>query len=539
MSITKKIKPYFPFLLSFGAGAILTFAFAPYYQGWLAFLSPILLLRATETASGKKAFIHGFSFGCGFFGFSVYWVFHSIYYFGQTTPLLAYLITGSMIALLALYPAFMMSLTNYLFKGKTIQRACIGFPVIWVLAEMVRGYFLTGFPWAFLGTTQIANAALRAYAPIGSVWMVSWVILISAGILYSIILYLSEHREKPKQLYRLVAVFVFIWVLGGALYKIEWVKPENVSLDVALIQGNIPQRMRWSPEHVAQIMNVYENQTKKALSADVIVWPEGAIPLPLPYSNNYFQNIQKIAKDNDVALIAGVPEQAADQDSYYNALIGLGLASGIYYKERLVPFGEFVPFEKMLRGLIGFFDLPMSSFIQNDRANNQQLTIFGLKVAPAICYEIAFPTIVRKNAYDADFIITVSNDTWFGRTNGPKQHLEIAQWRAIETGRYILRATNTGLTAIISPNGHSDIAPQFEPAILFGKIFPMRGQTPWVTFGITPLLALLLITLSIPLLPGSMPKLRSLRDKLQKYTRKKVSKSTNSGARNKNRRRRK
>lgn len=540
MSIKKKIKPYFPFLLSVVAGAILTFAFAPYYQGWLAFLCPILLLKATEGASGKKAFINGFGFGCGFFGFSVYWVFHSIYHFGQTTTLLAYLITGSMIAFLALYPAFMMLLTNYLFKGKTIQRACIGFPVIWVLAEMMRGYFLTGFPWSFLGTTQIANAALRAYAPIGSVWMVSWMILISAGILYSILLYLSEHREKPKQLYRLIGTFIFIWVLGGALYKVEWVKPEDVTLEVALIQGNIPQRMRWSPEHVAQIMNVYEDQTKKALSADVIVWPEGAIPLPLPYSNNYFKTIEKIASDNDVALIAGVPEKAVGEDSYYNALIGLGLARGIYYKERLVPFGEFVPFEKMLRGLIGFFDLPMSSFIQNDRANNQQLTIFGLKVAPAICYEIAFPTIVRKNSYDADFIITVSNDTWFGRTNGPKQHLEIAQWRAIETGRYILRATNTGLTAIISPNGHSDIAPQFEPAILFGKISPMRGHTPWVNFGVTPLLVLLFATLGMPFLPALPAKLRSLGAKLKKRAQKVVGKpTTDAGPSHKHRRRRK
>ena len=521
----KKLKPYFSAFLSFAAGGLLSLAFAPYQQDWLAFLSPMILLYTTESLSPKKAFKQGFIFGCGFFGFSVYWVFHSIYYFGQTTPILAYLITGTMIAFLSLYPAFMMLFSNKWFKNKSIQRACVGFPALWVLLEMLRGYFLTGFPWGFLGTTQIGNAALRAYAPIGSVWMVSWMVLISAGILYSIIVYLGQHQKDNKKLFRLAFAFALIWILGGVLYRVDWTKPENINLEVALIQGNIAQRMRWAPEHVAEIMNIYETQTKKAfLKADVIIWPEGAIPLPLPYSTKYFKRIEALAVENQAAVIAGVPQKAGDKEAYYNALIGLGLAAGTYYKERLVPFGEFVPFESLLRGMIGFFDLPMSSFIEHKDPNQDPLTIFGLKVAPTICYEIAFPTIVQKNSYHADFIITVSNDTWFGNTIGPAQHLEIAKWRAIETGRYVLRATNTGLTAIIDPKGHMTVAPQFEPTILYGTITPVSGNTPWVRFGVWPLLFLLGLSLFVcflPYVPERLSRVQSRWNQLRKNVKKK------------------
>lgn len=492
----KKLKPFFPHLLSLGSGASLAYAFAPFYQAWIAFVAPCILLHVTQSASPKTAFKYGFLFGCGLFGFGIYWIFHSIFHFGQTTAFLAYLITGLFILYLALFPGLMMYVTNRWFGDKTFERACISFPVLWVIFEMIRGYLFTGFPWLFLGTSQIYNTAFSSYAPIGSVWLVSWLVLVCAGILYCFILFLSAHDRNKKHLYTLLGPFILIWVVGGILDNVQWGKREEVHLDAALVQGNIPQRMRWTSEHIAEIMNRYEDLTKEAVTkADIVIWPEGAIPLPIPYSNRFLNEMSQVAQNNQAALIVGVPEKAPNQESYYNALVGLGLATGAYYKERLVPFGEFVPFEKLLRGLIGFFDLPMSSFITKEKEDTEPLTIFGLKVAPSICYEIAYPTIVQKHAKDADFIITVSNDTWFGRTIGPRQHLEIAKWRAIETGRYVLRATNTGLTAIIEPDGQAELAHQFKTAILYGKVVPIRGNTPWVKFGIWPLLILLAITL--------------------------------------------
>lgn len=534
----KIIKKHYKTILSFLSGALLTYAFAPFYQGWLAFLSPILLLHTTEKQKPKQAFKHGFLFGCGFFGFGVYWIFHSIFHYGQTTATLAYLITGAFIGILALFPALMMALTQRSFRETPIQRAVLAFPVIWVVFEILRGSFLTGFPWLFLGTSQISNSTFAAFAPVGSVWLISWMVMICAGTLYSIIVFISEHHESKKTLYLLIALFVSIWVSGGILDRIQWTKPEKVALDVALLQGNIPQRMRWAPEHIAEIMNTYEDLTKQAVEkADVVIWPEGAVPLPMPYSKQYFAGIDEMALANQTAVLVGVPEKAPHEEVYYNALMGLGEATGFYYKERLVPFGEFVPFEKYLRGIIGFFDLPMSSFVAREDKQFEPLTIFGLNTSAAICYEIAYPTLIQKSSRDADFLVTVSNDTWFGKSIGPQQHLEIAAWRAIETGRYVLRATNTGFTAIIAPNGEADVAPQFETTILYGKVPPVRGNTPWVQYGIWPLLSALLLTLAVcyrKVFPIWLQRAHAL---LQK-TKKKLKPSTSNTAARKGRNRR-
>lgn len=515
----KLLKKYQHFLISFAAGALLTLGFAPFNQVWAAFLSPLFLLMATEDKKPKEAAYLGFSFGLGLFGFGVYWIFHSIFHFGQTTAILAYIITGSFIAILALFPAFMMYFTNKWFKDMSLLRATIGLPIIWVIFEIFRGHLFTGFPWLYIGTTQTSNAALRAFAPIGSVWMVSWAVLVSSGAIYAFMLYFSQQRQDKKQLYRLGVTFVGLWVIGGAINLHKWVKPSPLKISVALIQGNVPQQMRWDPKQVVQIMNLYEEMTLKTLDSNLILWPEGAIPMPLPYSTSYFKRMNTLAEDNKTALIVGVPIKVEDRESYYNTLIGLGEAQGIYYKEQLVPFGEFVPFEWLLRGLIGFFDLPMSSFVAKDNPDTT-ITAYGLNLAPAICYEIAFPRTVRKNAKNADVILTVSNDTWFGKTIGPMQHLQLAQWRAIETGRYVLRATNTGLTAIIAPNGHADVAQQFKPEILRGVVSPMKGQTPWVKFGILPLLIAMLGVFSVPFaktFPGKYQKYaKRLKKKVKK-----------------------
>tara|TARA_R110002110_G_scaffold415800_1_gene656256 strand:- start:8784 stop:10361 length:1578 start_codon:yes stop_codon:yes gene_type:complete len=523
----KLLKKYQFFFVSIAAGALLSLGFAPYNQIWAAFLSPLLLLAATEGQKPKDAAYKGFLFGLGLFGFGVYWVFHSIFHFGQTTTILAYIITGSFVAILALFPALMMYFTNKWFKDMPLLRATIGLPIIWVLFEIFRGHLLTGFPWLYIGTTQTGNAALRAFAPIGSVWMVSWALMVSSGAIYGFMLYFSQQRQNKKQLYRLGALFVSIWVIGAMINQHKWVKPDPLEVSVALIQGNVPQQMRWDPKQVVDIMTLYEEMTSNALDSSIIIWPEGAIPMPLPYSDSYFQRINRLIVENKTALIAGVPVKAENQEAYYNALIGLGQAKGIYYKEQLVPFGEFVPFEKLLRGLIGFFDLPMSSFIAKDNPDTT-ITAYGLNFAPAICYEIAFPRTVQKNVKNADFIITVSNDTWFGRTIGPDQHLQLAQWRAIETGRYVLRATNTGLTAIISPTGRAEVANQFETTILRGVVSPMNGQTPWVKFGIWPLLLAMLAVLGAPFantLPGLVKKhAQPFKKKVKKWQKKRKSK---------------
>lgn len=494
-----KFKPFINHFICLIAGGILPFAFAPFHQDWIAFISPILLLFATERNTPKQGFGKGFLFGLGFFGFGVYWVFHSIYYFGQTTLFLAYAITLLLVAVLALFPAFLMITTQRLFQNKPISRASLGFPALWVLFEMLRGSLFTGFPWLFLGTSQLHNPPFRAFAPVGSVWLVSWMILLTAGLTYGLFLHFYLNQKGKLKPLLLIAALGSIWIVGGLLHQISWVKPTPSPLKVALLQGNIPQQMRWESEAISHIMATYESLTEEAKDADLIIWPEGAIPVPLPYSSSYFARIENLLQNQGNALLAGVPVKNPNEDNYFNALMGLGKAEGVYYKSLLVPFGEFIPFEKVLRGLIGFLDLPMSSFVSEDNTKHPSLTAFDLKIAPAICYEITFPNHVRNSVLDKDVIVTVSNDAWFGTTAGPQQHLQMAQWRAIETGRYVLRATNTGISAIITPMGDLTQAPQFEKTILRGEITPMVGQTLWVKWGIGPLLVLLLVSFCGPL----------------------------------------
>lgn len=501
----KLLKKNMFLFVSFAGGALLTLGFNPYNQDWVAFISPLILLYTTEGLKPKAAGLQGFLFGLGFYGFGVYWVYHSIFHYGQTTATLAYAITGLFIFVLALFMWLTMYTTNKIIHSKPMLRATIVFPIIWVLFELIRSHFLTGFPWLIIGMTQTTNASLKAFAPVGGIWLVSWLTLISAGLIYGFIVYFNQHRQAPKQLYRLAGIFLAIWVIGAVLYQQKWTQEiEETQLSVALVQGNVPQKMRWDPNEVKNIMQTYEDLLNEVIvQYDFVIWPEGAIPLPLPYSKDYFDRMNRMTLENNTALIAGVPIAAEGQESYYNAIIGLGNAKGIYYKERLVPFGEFVPFEKLLRGLIGFFDLPMSSFISRDNPE-RTLSALGLNFAPAICYEIAFPLTVRENVKNADFIVTVSNDAWFGKTIGPEQHVELALWRAIETGRYVLRATNTGVTAIIDPKGKIKRVPEFEKTILTGIVSPVKGQTPWVKFGLAPVLLLMLLTLMVPFYKGFM-----------------------------------
>ncbi|MGD9591330.1 MAG: apolipoprotein N-acyltransferase, partial [Candidatus Berkiella sp.] len=281
-------------------------------------------------------------------------------------------------------------------------------------------------------------------------------------------------------------------------------------LHVSLLQGNIPQLMRWDPAQVANNVQTYRNLTNQVLTTSgLIIWPEGAIPIPLPLSEKFFIQMAALASQNQTAIISGVPSQLPDQMHYYNSLIAVGLAGindngcanyntpgCIYEKTHLVPFGEYVPFESVLRGVIAFLNLPMSSFVEGP-SGQSPLVAQGFRFAPALCYEIAYPFYVQSMSSNADFILTVSNDTWFGDTIGPLQHLQIAQFRALETGKYVIRGTNSGYTAIISPNGKLQaIAKPYETTILTGDVYVMSGNTFWVRFGYWPLLVALTLTLA-------------------------------------------
>ncbi len=499
----KKCKPYIPFILAFLGGAVMPYGFAPYEIASASIASIILLLWCLGKKSKKSAFLVGLCYGLGMFGTGVNWVYVSIHNFGGAAPPLAMFITGLFILALSLFPAVKAYLLIYCFPKNNSLRTIVAFPALWVAFEILRGWLLTGFPWLYMGYSQMGNQ-LVTFAPLGSVWLVSWAGVFTASILYCYVNYFYLHQHNRRYLSVLFGLLLVVWGSAFSLRQMVWTHPTLKKLNVTLVQGNIAQLLRWDPEYIAHIIEIYQTLTTTALAKeaenDVIIWPEGAIPVPLPLSQSLFNDMANILQSRNMALISGVPTQLSDKTSYYNTLVVAGAGSGVYYKRHLVPFGEYVPFEKQLRGMIAFFNLPMSNFIEGPK-NQGPLIVKDFRFAPAICYEIAYPIFVQEMSKNANAILTVSNDTWFGKSIGPFQHLQMAQFRAIETGKYVVRATNTGLTAIIDNRGKIiNIAPQFEPAYITSEVVAYEGNTPWVRFGIWPLLIALTVVLSGALL---------------------------------------
>lgn len=515
MKLSTPLNSLFPYLLAIAGGVVLPLSLAPFNYEMAAFLAPALLLFCLAKASPKKSFLLGACFGWGMFGFGFSWIYVSIHDYGPTSMPLAVLMTSLFTFFIALFPALMSYTVVKLFPNNNFQRCVIAFPVIWVLFEIFRGWAFTGLPWLYIGYSQLTTH-FSALAPIGGIWLVSWATVLTAGLIYSVFDYIYENKRNALLRNTLVIMLIILWGLASYVHKtFTWTQRKGPPLHVSLVQGNIPQLLRWDPNEVSKTIKKYQDLTSLDLGSnvkpDLIIWPESAIPIPIPESQPLLAQMDASLKQHHATLITGVPVQTHnDQGSiaYYNALVSIGEGSGYYFKQQLLPFGDYVPFEKWLRGIINFFDLPMSSFI-SAKENTLPLLAKNIKIAPAICYEIAYPNLVRQAVHSgptytlADLIITVSNDTWFGTSIGPNQHLEIAQFRALETGRYVLRATNTGLTAVITPTGAiQSIAPQFETTVLKDIVWAMEGQTPWVKYGTWPLLAgfgVLLIFAFIPI----------------------------------------
>ena len=295
---------------------------------------------------------------------------------------------------------------------------------------------------------------------------------------------------------------------GFAWQQVSWTEPSSQApLKVALVQGNIPQQLKWSPSYRDQIIEHYLSLSAPLLEADsavdLIVWPETALPLLYHQAWPALAGFEQRLRDSKSGLISGIPYRApATQDEparYHNSIMALGQADGLYHKQRLVPFGEYVPLENWLRGLIDFFDLPMSNFsLGPDQQQPIQLNSGGqeTRISASICYEIVYPDLIASSAADAHLLLTISNDSWFGDSLAPTQHLQMARMRALETGRPLIRATNNGISALVGADGQiQQQGPQFQVDLLLGSVQPFSGTTPFVLWGSTAigLIALVLL----------------------------------------------
>lgn len=472
-------RPWMGYLAAIVAGGLTTLTFSPFELWWLGPISVGLLAVSLHDLTPGQAGLRGWFYGVALFASGTSWIYVPIHDYGYTSVTMALFLTVLFVFTLALFYA----VPFWLYRRFTGPRlAFLSFAGLWVVIEFLRTFLFTGFPWLLLGSAHV-DSPLATLAPIGGVYLLTLVTALTGTL----------GVEFLKRRWWAALPIAALWLFPLTLPS-HWTTPAEASARVALLQGNLPQLEKWTTEGQRSAANTYAELTREVDDdTDLVVWPEAALPMFEHQANIVLERIQtNLAPDS--ALLTGIL-QRDDQGNFYNAVIGVGNVEGDYRKEHLVPFGEYLPLESMLRGLIGFFDLPMS-YMSPGEPNQPPIRAAGLHIGNAICYEIIYPDLVADRAKQADVLLTVSNDTWFGESIGPLQHLQMAQLRALENGRYVIRATNNGVTAVIDPQGRiTTRAAQFETTSISAQVQAMQGQTPFTRTGSWPswLLAALLI----------------------------------------------
>jgi apolipoprotein N-acyltransferase len=478
------------FAVAFLLGAAAVLGFAPFQLFPLPILALAALAWLWRHASPRRAASLGFAFGAGLFLAGVSWVYVSLHVFGGMPPLLAGLAAFLFSCLLALFPALAGFLFARLRRDRVWTDALLA-AAAWTLTEWLRGWVLTGFPWLAFGYAQTPPSPLAGFAPVLGVYGVSFVaalIAVLAGLTFG---------ERRHWLQTGVAI-VALLAVGAGLMRIEWTQPAGRPLSVSLLQGNIEQSLKWKPERLQQSLDTYL-RLARAHPAQLIVLPETALPLMLDQlPRDYVAELRRPALALAGNVLLGIAAQDA-QGRYYNSAVTFS-ANGpqTYSKQHLVPFGEFTP--PAFAWTLALLKIPMSNFTPG-AAVQPPLAIAGEKVAVNICYEDVFGEEVIRALPEATLLVNLSNTAWFGDSLAQPQHLQIAQIRALETGRFMLRATNTGMTAIVNPRGRVErMLPPFGEGALLGEVSGYSGATPYVRWGNAAVLLLVVAGLAGPLL---------------------------------------
>ncbi|MDH3976928.1 MAG: apolipoprotein N-acyltransferase [Gammaproteobacteria bacterium] len=468
------------------AGALLPLSFAPFNFYPLAVPLIAVLIFLCDKVEAREAAWRGFYFGFAAFVTGTYWLYISIHVFGRAPVIVAFILMLGLFALMAVYFALSAYCAKWLSGQSRILRWCLIWPAVLTLFEWLRGILFSGFPWLSLGYGQI-EGPLSAWAPVAGVYGVSMLTALLAGSALTVFRGLRSDRVVAAALIGVIAIST--WLLSGR----AWTEPAGADLRISMIQGSISQDRKWLPEQLVPTMQLYRDLTLGLPDTDLVLWPEVAIPSPVFRVQSYLEMVSEEAVARDMQIYLGIQTLDVKRREYRNSLIGLGKHADQYHKRHLVPFGEFFPVPDFARRWMRGAGLP-SMDTARGLDNQRPLTLGAIRLAPTICYEDAYGAEQLSFFPEANVLINVSNDAWFGESIAPHQHLQIARMRALETGRYMLRATNTGITAIISPTGNVvDRAPQFEMHVLSGVIQPYGGSTPYIRWGNLPVLLICLV----------------------------------------------
>ena len=475
------------------AGAVWPLAFAPFEFFPVAFVSlGALFLAWRGCRTPRRAFLRGWLFGLGAFGAGMSWIYES-FAFANVAGALAFVLTVGFVGCLALYPAVLgWILVRAAPAGADAPRLVAVYPAAWTLWEWVRGWAFTGFPWLQAGYSQLDGPA-AGWLPVIGVHGAGALVALVAGVLAFALV------RRDRRAFALLGAAVALWWAGAALARIDWVQPAGAPVEVAIVQGNIPQDQKWRREMRALTLERYVALSRQHFDADLVVWPESAMPGFLDKLREFTDSVLAEAVERGSAVLTGAVVREESGGPYLNAVVMLGSEPGVYYKRRLVPFGEYMPFGFLLRPVARALGIRLSDFSPGP-GEQAPMRLGPHALGVSICYEIAFSGAVRRDLPQAAILVTVSNDAWFGDSIGPHQHLEIARVRAAETGRWLVRATNTGLSAVVSSRGEVRAAlPQFEVAAGTFEVVPMQGETPYVRLGDAPIVVVLAVWFAVGL----------------------------------------
>jgi len=474
-----------------GGGMLLTFA--PYSVHWvLAFVLMLVLYRAVQHLTPRQGFWAGWWFGFGYFGLCVNWVYNSIYMFGAAGAPLAAAVTLLFILVMTLFPA--VTVWAYLHFKKHIpwfSRALL-FASLWALAELARGKIMGGFPWALVGYSQTTDG-LGVLAPWIGVYGIGFLVVLVPALLSDIVF-----AYKSKPVHALLSVIVALVLAAGMAYSVVWIGKvdtsvaKNTSLNVRLVQANIPQEMKFSVERLNSSLQQYTSLSVTDLPpTDLIIWPETAIPTYFSSVEDYLAAFAEPLAANGTQVLAGGFHREGDVS--FNSIRQLADEKALYKKRHLVPFGEYMPFRFMLNWLAAYIDIPMSD-LGKGTGPNEPMIIHGEAIGLSICYEDVFGEEMRAVIPDATLLVNVSNDAWFGEKVAPHQHQEKAQMRARELSRPLIRVTNTGVTSVMDHHGQitGSIA-QSTQGYLDTVVIPRTGMTFYAKTGNWPVFIVALL----------------------------------------------
>ncbi|HHJ36287.1 MAG TPA: apolipoprotein N-acyltransferase [Gammaproteobacteria bacterium] len=465
-------------LPGFISGALTTLAFAPFDLSWLVFLTLAVAFYLWDSLPAKQAAISAWLFSLGLQATGVSWIYHSLHTHGSAPVFFAVLLIFLLCCYLSLYIALAAYIVNRFLPENSTLRLMLFYPASWVLFEWLQGYVMTGFAWMQLGYTQI-DLPLSGFAPVLGNHAISGLIAVCSGA-FVMVLKLKKSGDVRQGLL-IVTPVILLFIIGGLLKNIDWTRAEGSTIKVSIVQGNIAQKDKWKRQLKRPTMDLYRDLSlAQEKDVDLFVWPETAVPDYWYRVVPYIDQLGDEMKRRDADLLLGIFVKN-DKRRLLNSVLSVN--GGVYNKRHLVPLGEYIPLRFLIEFFNRFVKIPMSD-IATGEEEQTLLTAAGIPLGVSICFEEAFSRDVIKDLPEARILVNVSNDAWFEDSHEPHQHHAIARMRALESGRYMIRSTNTGITSFIGPHGEViKQLPQFETGVLTNEVQPMSGSTPFVRWG--------------------------------------------------------